>query len=94
MSRMLLVLNTLGAVIYVFRASPSWAIPQEHGLISPTGEPFVWAAAVFPILAAFLLLNLIWGIVILVRKQWFNVRLWLLTTPIWMVAIGIDFYHH
>jgi len=49
---------------------------------------------VFPILAAFLLLNLIWGIVILVRKQWFNVRLWLLTIPIWMVAIGIDFYHH
>jgi len=56
----LLVLNALGAFGYVARASLSWAIPQEQGLDSTIGEPLIWAVAVLPILAVFLLLNLTW----------------------------------
>jgi hypothetical protein len=92
--RILLVLNAIGAVVYLFGTSHSWAIPPEHGLVPITGEPIVWALFAFPILAAFFLLNLIWGIVVLVRKERSKVRLWLWTVPIWIVAVGIDFYHH
>ena len=90
----LVVFNTIGAVIYVVAASPSWAIPQEHGLVPLTGEPFVWFVGVFPIIAGFLLLNLIWGAFILGCRRWSSGRYWLVTIPLWLVAVLIDFAHH
>jgi hypothetical protein len=92
----LIVLNAIGAIVYVFRASPSWAIPQERaaGINSITGEPFVWFAGILPVAAVFFLLNLIWGSLILVRGRWKSGSFWLLAALIWCVAIGIDFAHH
>ena len=89
-----LALNMIGAVIYVILASRAWAIPEEKGLNSMTGEPFVWAFAVLPIFAIFLALNLTWGILILSRRLWHNGRSWLLALAIWIIAIAIDFAHH
>jgi hypothetical protein len=37
----LLTFNLAGAVVCECLASRSWAIPQERGLHSETGEPFV-----------------------------------------------------
>lgn len=61
---------------------------------SSAGEPLIWAVAVLPILAVFLLLNLMWGALILGYRQWRSVRLWLLAVLIWLAAIAIDFVHH
>ena len=92
----LLVLNFIGAVVYVVRASNGWVIPRERelGLHSVTGEPYVWALFVFPICAVFFVLNLTWGAFILARKQWRSGIFWLLTIPIWLAAVVIDFAHH
>jgi len=60
-SILLLALNAIGALVYLKRASISWAIPQEQGLHVVAGEPFVWAAAILPIIVPFFLLNLTWG---------------------------------
>ena len=90
----LFVFNTIGAVIYVVAASPSWAIPQEHGVVPITGEPFVWFAGVFPIFAVFLLLNLAWGALVLACRRWSSGRYWLSTIPLWLVAVLVDFAHH
>jgi hypothetical protein len=90
----LLLANLVGAIIYVFVASHSWAIPQEHGLHPTTGEPFVWALYVLPIWALFSTLDLIWGVVIASRKQWRNGRFWLAAACIWVIAVTIDFAHH
>ena len=90
----LLILNVIGAVVYVVAASPSWAIPQEHGVVPITGEPFVWFAGIFPIVAGLLLLNLAWRALILGYRQWSNGRYWLLIAPIWLIAVLIDFAHH
>ena len=90
----LLVINAAGALLYVRRASYSWAIPQEKGLNSTTGEPFIWAIAVLPVLAVAFLMNISWGVIILRRRQWSSSRLWLFVVVIWLVAIGIDFAHH
>ena len=90
----LFVCNTIGAVIYEVRASPGWAIPEEHGAVPVTGEPLVWFAGIFPIVAGFLLLNLAWGALILVCRRWRSGRYWLLTIPLWLVAVLVDFAHH
>jgi len=95
-SVLLLAANIVGTVIYLVAASHGWVIPQEReaGLHSVTGEPYVWAAYVIPICAAFLVLNLTWGAVIIGRRQWQAGIFWLLTMPIWVVAVAIDFAHH
>jgi hypothetical protein len=77
-------------------ASFAWAIPQEReaGVHSITGEPFVWFAAIFPIVAFFGVLNLVWGAIILARRQWQGGRLWLLAALVWLGATIFDFAHH
>ena len=90
----LLILNLVGALLYIWRSSFSWAIPQEKGLNSTTGEPFIWAIAILPVLAVALLVNVPWGVMILKRKQWSSGRLWLFVGVIWLIAIAIDFVHH
>jgi hypothetical protein len=95
-SIVLLVLNFIGAVVYVVRASNGWVIPQERalGLHSVTGEPYIWALSVFPVCAVFLVLNLTWVAFILAQKRWQSGIFWLSTIPIWLVAVVIDFAHH
>lgn len=90
----LLLANIIGAAVYLLAASRSWAIPEERGLHSQTGEPFVWASFVLPIWALYLLLNLTWGAAILVRREWRNSALWIAMALIWLAALGIDFAHH
>ena len=91
----LLLLNVIGTFAYLIRASSAWVIPQERaaGIHSITGEPFVWFLAILPIVAFFLVLNVVWGAVI-VRRQWQAASFWLLTTLVWMGAVAIDFAHH
>lgn len=95
-SVLLLVCNFVGAVVYVTAASNGWVTREERalGLHSVTGEPYIWALSVMPICVVFLLLNLIWRAFILCRRQWRCAPLWLLTIPIWVVAVIIDFSHH
>jgi len=90
----LFVVNVIGAIIYVVRASPSWAMPQERGLHSMTGEPFVWAGSVLLIVAGFALLNLLWGAYICFSRRWRNGYFWLMTAGVWLIAVWIDFAHH
>jgi cell division protein FtsW (lipid II flippase) len=92
-SILLLVLNVLGALLYVYRASSSWAIPEERGLSSTTGEPFIWFLSIIPIVFIFFILNAIWGL-FLRRQQWRNGLFWLLSAICWLIAIVVDFAHH
>jgi hypothetical protein len=90
----LFTVNVLGAITYVIAASRSWAIPQERGLHSTTGEPFVWALFVVPIFAVFALVNLSWGAYICFSKRWRSGYFWLMTAAGWLIAAWIDFAHH
>ena len=91
----LFLLNVIGAIAYLARASSAWAIPQEReaGIHSITGEPFVWFLAIFPIVVFFFVLNTVWGAVT-VRRQWQAVTFWLLAALVWLGAVAIDFAHH
>jgi hypothetical protein len=91
-----LVTNVLGTVTYVMASSLGWTIAQERelGIHSITAEPFIWGMAVLPIWALFLLLNLIWAVIIIRRKQWRDARPWAVTACVWLVGVAIDFAHH
>jgi len=93
----LFVINVIGAASYVIAASHGgWVTPQVRELHAETAEPFIWALSVFPICAVFLLLNVAWGAFLIARRQRRRPRSiwWLMTIPIWLVAIAIDFAHH
>jgi hypothetical protein len=55
-----MVANAVGIVLYLRLASRGWRIPQEHGMVPVTGEPFVWALAL-PVLGVFFLADIIYG---------------------------------
>jgi hypothetical protein len=92
----LFLLNAVGAVVYVYRASPSWANPVERqaGIYTITGEPFVWFAGILPVLTLFFIVNLAWAALIITRPQWRSNRTWLLAAVCWLAAVWVDFAHH
>lgn len=65
----LLVLNIIGAIIYVWFASRGWVTPQVKELHAETAEPFIWALSVIPVMGIFFLINIGWGIVILIGEN-------------------------
>ncbi len=90
---MFMAANAVGIVLYLVLASRGWRIPQEHGMVPVTGEPFVCVLAV-PLLGVFLLADIVWGSLLL-RDTEFKRRLWwLVTAAVWVLAIGIDFSRH
>jgi hypothetical protein len=96
-SMMLFVVDVSGAIGYDIAASRgSWKIPQEvaAGINVTTGEPFIWAWSVFPIVAAFFSINVAWGACILSRRQSKAALYWLLAAFVWLAAVVIDFNHH
>jgi accessory gene regulator protein AgrB len=96
LSLTLFIANLIGAIVYVYAASPSWAIPEEraHGVHSVTGEPFIWAARALPIFVSFSLLDFLWGAYICIRREWQSGYIWLATFIIWLIAVWFDFAHH
>lgn len=88
-----MVANAVGIVLYLVLASRGWRLPEEHGMVPVTGEPFVWALAL-PVLGTFLLANIVWG-GLLLRYRESKRRLWWLTTVgLWLLTICVDFAHH
>lgn len=92
----LLALNLFGVLVYLWGARHAWIIPEEaaNGIHSITGEPYVWAGFVLPVWGAFLIINLIWGFTIMMRKRWVQGRWWLTSGIIWIAAVIVDFAHH
>jgi hypothetical protein len=85
--------NAVGIVLYLVLASRGWRIPQEHGMVPVTGEPFVWVLAL-PVLGVFLLADIVWGGLLLRGRESKRRLWWLVTAAVWLLAIGIDFSRH
>ena len=85
--------NAIGIAIYLRLASNGWRIPEEHGMVPVTGEPFLWAFAL-PVLGIFFLADVAWGVTLLRRKDGKGGLWWALVAASWIVALVVDFYHH
>lgn len=92
----LLFANLIGSIGYVVAASHGgWAIPAERaaGIYVTTGEPFIWAIQIIPIVASFFLMNGVW-VVVLAHRQWRGAHYFMIAMLLWLMAIAIDFAHH
>jgi hypothetical protein len=85
--------NAVGITTYLVLASRAWRIPQEHGMVPVTGEPFVWVLAL-PVLGLFFIADVIWGIMLLRNKEWKGKFWCVLNAVAWLVVLGVDFSHH
>jgi len=91
------IANVGGIALYLWAASLAWVIPSERaaGIDTVTGEPFIWAMGAVPVFGIYLVVNLIWLVVSLVRKRWRNTwTSYALVWAAWVVAVIIDFAHH
>lgn len=88
-----LLSNAGGIALYLKLASRGWRIAEEHGAIPVTGEPFVWALAL-PVLGAFLLADVVWGVLLLRDRQPRRGLWWPFTVGLWAIALWVDFAHH
>lgn len=88
-----MVANAIGIAIYLMLASRGWRIPEEHGEVPVTGEPFVWAPAL-PVLAIFILADMVWGGLLLHYKEPKRWRWWCVIGGLWLIALCVDFAHH
>jgi hypothetical protein len=88
-----MIANAVGIAIYLVLASRGWRIQAENGAVPITGEPFVWVLAV-PVLAGFVLANIVWGGMLLRHREPKRWLWWLITGAVWLVAIYVDFAHH
>lgn len=90
-----LALNVFGVIAYLVWASQTWVVPQERGMNTATpGDALVWGAFVLPLFAAFFILNLVWGSLIVFQRRWRTGRLWLSGLIVWTVAIAVDILRH
>ena len=85
--------NAVGIILYLVLASRGWRIPQEHGMVPVTGEPFVWVLAV-PVFGVVLLVDIVWGGLLLRHKASKRWPWWIATGLVWLIAIALDFSHH
>ena len=90
---MFMAANAVGIVLYLVLASRGWRIPQEHGAVPVTGEPFLWVLAL-PVLGVFLVGNIVWGGMLLRYREPKRGLWWLITGAVWLLAIYVDFAHH
>lgn len=95
----LLLANFVGAPVYVALASMGWTIPEERaaivrGDIAITGEPFIWAMAILPVVAVFAPINIVWAWMILARRHWASAKYFVACAAVWLMAVTIDFANH
>jgi hypothetical protein len=89
------VLNILGVVCYLLVVSMNvWLSPKERAMGIPHGGEIVgWWMFVMWVYGIYFVLNLGWGVFILVYRYWRGGRFWLLTAIVWIVAIVVDLAH-
>lgn len=92
----MLAANVMGVALYLWRASDAWADPIERaaGVTTLTGEPFIWFAAIFPVVVACALLNVGWLAYIVVTRQRRSILPMALGALLWIGGIVVDFARH
>ena len=98
-TRMFVLVNTIGSILYLVTASSSWVEPEVANIPGARGGgALVWFLFVVPIFLLFFLGNIgvfIWSCVQRYRRgAWFLSKWGLLVPLIWLLAIVLDFSRH
>jgi hypothetical protein len=96
----LVLVNAIGAVVYLIVASRLWWIEPEVADIpgASGGSAFIWFPVSVYFCATFIAVNLaglLRHLFVLFKKRGQKLSLYALATPaIWLIAVWIDFRHH
>lgn len=84
--------NILGTTAYLCLSSSTWVHPEEP--VGGPGDPIIWMLTVFPVIAACLILNVIWIIRISLNRGQRSRQavVWLLMALAWYAAHRYDEY--
>ena len=88
---MLVTVNAVAICLFMLTAVDTWPIAGEEGLNSTTAEPFIWALTTLPVLLIALIVNVLWGAMVLVRRQWSSARVWSIVVCFWFLVVVVDF---
>ena len=89
----ILMLSIVGSALYLKLASAGWRDPAEHGDVPVTGEPFVWAACL-PILLIVILLNVVWGVLLISRRPIRGGGAFAVSLLVLIGSVIVDCAHH
>ena len=96
-TQLLLVwINTLGIIAFVYLASREWPPPDQRGLPGAAGDAIVWTITVFPVIAIAFILNIAWLMLVFTHRKKGKMKLqmvvWLVAILSWYGALRYDTY--
>ncbi|QAU23075.1 hypothetical protein EO087_02960 [Dyella sp. M7H15-1] len=89
-------INAIGLILYLYFSSRIWAPADEAGLMGGPGDPILWAMTALPFLIVCSLINILWFVMILLRKKRSSFLksffVWVLVVAAWILANRYDEY--
>lgn len=87
--------NVVGAAAFLWLASKTWIEPElRHEEVARGGDAVLWAVTALPVLIAFLVLDLVWLTLPVVRlaktQAWPSASPLAATALLWLGAIFVD----
>lgn len=93
-SAALLGANAMGALVYLGVAPQAWVDPKLRGMNGVSGDFALWATRAVPVFFLLFLIDVFWGVSMLVRPQWRSGRRYATVWLVWLLALAVDFWHH
>jgi hypothetical protein len=95
---LLILVNALGLIAYIFFASWLWVAPGQEGPYHDARSDLLWGLLVFPLLAVCTLVNLITSRSVLMHlflyRDYRLFSLWLVIAIVWFGAVKCDLGRH
>ncbi|HKU17906.1 MAG TPA: hypothetical protein VJP80_01400 [Candidatus Saccharimonadales bacterium] len=89
-------INAVGLILYLYFASKIWAFAGDVGLTGGPGDPIIWAMTALPFLVVCSFINIIWVVMMLLRKEKSSFLktflVWILVVAAWILANRYDEY--
>ncbi len=95
-SSLWVALNVVGMAAYLKLASALWVLPGEEGTPGGPGDAFYWLFLLVPVLAVFLLFNLV-ALFFVVRRSRASgstvpLTVWLTVAALWVATVAFDYH--
>jgi len=94
-ARFWIAANIVGAGTFLWLAARTWIEPElRHDDVARGGDGVLWTVTALPVLIAFLVLDLVWLTLVVVRlaktQAWPSASPLAATTLLWLSAIFVD----
>ena len=82
--------NVFVMLVYRVGTSFSWPTQTNEGPVTTGGDAFIWAFLALPVLGLYFIINFVWLFLIVKRRNWPNLVVFLLTAGAWLCLLTIE----